>query len=403
MALHLQGLEAQQQQPLVKGLSWKYYESSCPKLESIIRKQMEKVIKKDVGLAAALLRLHFHDCFVQGCDGSVLLDGSASGPVDSEKTAPPNLSLRGFDVIEDLRRRVHKQCGAGSVSCSDITAIVARDAIVLGCDGSVLLDGSASGPVDSEKTAPPNLSLRGFDVIEDLRRRVHKQCGAGSVSCSDITAIVARDAIVLTGGPDYSVPLGRRDGLSFATRNATLANLPSPFVGTDSLLTSLAAKNFDATDAVALSGAHTIGVAHCPSFTRRLYPTQDATMDKTLANTLKGVCPTQNTNATTFLDLRSPNVFDNKYFVDLMNKQGILTSDQDLYTDKRTREIVKSFAVNQTLFFEKFVNIMVKMGQMQVLTGTKGEIRNTCNKRNSNELVISNIVEDHNTDGVENL
>ncbi|KAJ0946184.1 putative peroxidase [Helianthus annuus] len=64
MALHLQGLEAQQQ-PLVKGLSWKYYESSCPKLESIIRKQMEKVIKKDVGLAAALLRLHFHDCFVQ--------------------------------------------------------------------------------------------------------------------------------------------------------------------------------------------------------------------------------------------------------------------------------------------------------------------------------------------------
>ena len=70
-------------------------------------------------------------CCKQGCDGSVLLDGSASGPVDSEKTAPPNLSLRGFDVIEDLRRRVHKECGAGSVSCADITAIVARDSIVL--------------------------------------------------------------------------------------------------------------------------------------------------------------------------------------------------------------------------------------------------------------------------------
>lgn len=64
MVMHLQGLEAQQP-PLVKGLSWKYYENSCPKLESIIRKQMEKVIKKDVGLAAALLRVHFHDCFVQ--------------------------------------------------------------------------------------------------------------------------------------------------------------------------------------------------------------------------------------------------------------------------------------------------------------------------------------------------
>lgn len=64
MIVHLQSLEAQQQ-PLVKGLSWKFYESKCPKLESIIRKQMEKVIKKDVGLAASLLRVHFHDCFVQ--------------------------------------------------------------------------------------------------------------------------------------------------------------------------------------------------------------------------------------------------------------------------------------------------------------------------------------------------
>nr|XP_043640170.1 peroxidase 12-like [Erigeron canadensis] len=337
MLMHLHCLEAQQQPPLVKGLSMKYYETSCPKLESIIRKQLEKVFKKDIGLAAALLRVHFHDCFVQGCDGSVLLDGSSSGPVDSEKTAPPNLSLRGFDVIEDLRRRVHKQCGAGSVSCSDITAIVARD------------------------------------------------------------------AIVLTGGPSYSVPLGRRDGVSFATRNATLANLPSPFVPTDTLLRTLSAKNFDATDAVALSGAHTIGVAHCPSFTGRLYPTQDATLDKTFATTLKGVCPDANTNASTNLDIRSPNVFDNKYFVDLMNKQGVLTSDQDLYTDKRTRDIVTSFAINQTLFFEKFVNVMIKMGQMQVLTGTQGEVRNSCHVRNSNDLLISTVVEGDNMYNVESF
>ncbi|XP_071693097.1 peroxidase 12-like [Rutidosis leptorrhynchoides] len=336
MLMHLQGSEAQKQ-PLVNGLSWNFYENSCPKLESIIRKQMEKVIKKDISLAASLLRVHFHDCFVQGCDGSVLLDGSASGPVDSEKTAPPNLSLRGFDVIEDLRSRVHKQCGAGSVSCSDITSIVARD------------------------------------------------------------------SIVLTGGPDYSVPLGRRDGLSFATRNATLANLPSPFVPTGTLLTNLAVKNFNATEAVALSGAHTIGVAHCTSFTTRLYPTQDTTLDQTFAKNLKGVCPTANTTATTTLDIRSPNVFDNKYFVDLMNKQGLLTSDQDLYTDKRTRDIVKSFAVNQTLFFEKFVDVMVKMGQMDVLTGTQGEVRNKCNLRNSNDLLISTVVNDDNMDNVESL
>lgn len=67
---------------------------------------------------------------MQGCDGSVLLDGSASGP--SEKDAPPNLTLRpeAFKIIEDLRSRVQKKCGR-VVSCSDITALAARDAVFL--------------------------------------------------------------------------------------------------------------------------------------------------------------------------------------------------------------------------------------------------------------------------------
>lgn len=66
----------------------------------------------------------------QGCDGSVLLDGSAGGP--SEKSELPNLTLRkeAFKIINDLRDAVHKQCGR-VVSCSDIVAIAARDSVVL--------------------------------------------------------------------------------------------------------------------------------------------------------------------------------------------------------------------------------------------------------------------------------
>lgn len=86
------------------------------------------------------------------------------------------------------------------------------------------------------------------------------------------------------------------------------------------------------------------------------------------------------------MDIRSPNLFDNRYFVDLMNRQGLFTSDQDLYTDSRTRGIVTSFAINQTLFFERFVDGMIKMGQLGVLTGTQGEIRTSCSARNSNNL-----------------
>ncbi|KAH7568098.1 hypothetical protein JRO89_XS07G0236800 [Xanthoceras sorbifolium] len=314
--------------PIVNGLSWTFYKQSCPKVESIIRNQLKKVFKKDIGQAAGLLRLHFHDCFVLGCEGSVLLDGSASGP--GEQEAIPNLTLR----------------------------------------------------------------KEAFEIIDDLRARVHKECGR-VVSCSDIVAIAARDSVTLSGGPDYEVPLGRRDGLTFATQQGTLDNLVPPFADTTFLLDRLASKNLDKTDAVALSGGHTIGISHCSSFTDRLYPTQDPTMDKTFANNLKKSCPAADSPNTVFQDIRSPNVFDNKYYVDLMNRQGLFTSDQDLYTDKRTRDIVKSFAVDEKLFFEQFALSMIKMGQMSVLTGKQGEVRANCSVRNTdNKNYLASVVDD---------
>ncbi|KNA05596.1 hypothetical protein SOVF_188890 [Spinacia oleracea] len=313
--------------PVVPGLSYTFYSSSCPGLDFIIRGHLWQIFQSDLTQAAGLLRLHFHDCFVQGCDGSVLLDGSASGP--SEKEAPPNLTLR----------------------------------------------------------------AQAFKIINDLRALVHQQCGR-VVSCADITALAARESVFLAGGPFYWVPLGRRDGLNFATLSDTLANLPPPSFNTGQLLDSLANKKLNATDLVALSGGHTIGISHCTSFTDRLYPTQDPTMAQTFANNLKVTCPTATTNATTNLDIRTPNVFDNKYYIDLMNRQGLFTSDQDLYTDSRTKDIVTSFALNQNLFFQKFIDAMVKMGQLNVLTGTQGEIRANCSVRNANSnLHLKSVVE----------
>ncbi|KAD6119447.1 hypothetical protein E3N88_10718 [Mikania micrantha] len=321
--------------PIVKGLSWDYHHKTCHKLEKIVRKHLKKVFKDDIGQAAGLLRLHFHDCFVQGCDGSVLLEGSHGGP--SEQTAPPNQSLR-------------KQA---------------------------------------------------FVIIEDLRNLVHRECGR-VVSCADIVALAARDAVHLSGGPDYDVPLGRKDGLSFATQNATLANLPPPSSNASTILSSLATKNLTPTDVVALSGGHTIGISHCSSFASRLYPTQDPTMDKTFAQGLKEVCPTNTTDATTVMDIYSPIKFDNKYYVDLMNREGLFTSDQDLYTYKVTKPIVESFAHDEKLFFEEFVKAMIKMGQLQVLTGEKGEIRAHCSIRNpDNKNYFSYLVEEEDQSDLE--
>ncbi|GLT58741.1 hypothetical protein SLA2020_316100 [Shorea laevis] len=117
-------------------------------------------------------------------------------------------------------------------------------------------------------------------------------------------------------------------------------------------------------------------------------------MAKNFAKDLRKVCPTKDFNNTTVVDIRSPNKFDNKYYVNLVNRQGPFTSDQDLYTDARTKDIVESFAADESLFFEKFVHSMLKMGQLSVLTGKKGEIRANCSVRNSDNKLLTSVVED---------
>jgi len=66
---------------------------------------------------------------LQGCDGSVLLD--SSGTIISEKRSNPNQnSARGFDVIDEIKAAVEKECPE-TVSCADILALAARDSTVL--------------------------------------------------------------------------------------------------------------------------------------------------------------------------------------------------------------------------------------------------------------------------------
>ncbi|CAA0841396.1 Peroxidase 5 [Striga hermonthica] len=109
-------------------LSPTFYARTCPNVLRTIRGSIWRAVARERRMAASLIRLHFHDCFVQGCDGSVLLD---DGPtIQSEKSAVPNLnSARGFDVIEAAKRDVERTC-PGVVSCADILAVAARDASV---------------------------------------------------------------------------------------------------------------------------------------------------------------------------------------------------------------------------------------------------------------------------------
>ena len=42
-----------------------FYDKSCPKAEKIVLDYVKKHIPNAPSLAAALLRMHFHDCFVR--------------------------------------------------------------------------------------------------------------------------------------------------------------------------------------------------------------------------------------------------------------------------------------------------------------------------------------------------
>ncbi|KAL4387664.1 hypothetical protein GQ457_09G012070 [Hibiscus cannabinus] len=292
----------------MNGLRMGYYITSCPFAESIVKNTVNKALQNDPTLAAALLRMHFHDCFIEGCDGSVLVD-----------------------------------------STRDNTA---------------------------EKDSPGNLSLRGFEVIDDAKEQLEEQC-PGIVSCADVVAMAARDAIFWAGGPIYDIPTGRKDGRRSKIEDTI--NLPFPSFNTSQLITAFGLRGFTPTDMVALSGAHTLGVARCLFFKNRL-SNQDPTLDPDFAKALSETCGAGDNAGQPFDD--TPNSFDNGYFNSLSRENGVLFSDQVLYTTTATRAIVNGYAMNEARFFLDFQQAMVKMGRLDVKEGPKGEVRKNCRKIN---------------------
>uniref|UniRef100_A0A1D1Z233 Peroxidase n=1 Tax=Anthurium amnicola TaxID=1678845 RepID=A0A1D1Z233_9ARAE len=110
-------------------LSTNFYSSSCPNLFGAVKPVVQSAVSSQKRMGASLLRLFFHDCFVNGCDGSLLLDDTSS--FTGEKNAAPNRnSARGFEVIDNIKTQVEKAC-PGVVSCADILAIAARDSVAI--------------------------------------------------------------------------------------------------------------------------------------------------------------------------------------------------------------------------------------------------------------------------------
>ena len=48
-----------------QNLDLNFYKNRCPDAEAIVRRITDQYVSHQPSLAAALLRLHFHDCFVR--------------------------------------------------------------------------------------------------------------------------------------------------------------------------------------------------------------------------------------------------------------------------------------------------------------------------------------------------
>lgn len=250
---------------------------------------------------------------------------------------------------------------------------------IQGCDASLLLDGP-----NSEKESIPNKgSLRGFEAIDAAKAELEARC-PGIVSCADILAFAARDSSCQVGNINYKVPSGRRDG-RVSLINEPLQELPAPFHNATQLRDNFARKGLSLDEMVTLSGAHSIGVGHCSTVAGRLYPNLDPTMDRKYGALLRRTCraPVANAtvappNPTVNEDSLTPDRLDNKYYVGLKMRRGLFTSDQVLLDSRLTSKMVLDNAQFGNAWAKKFAAAMVRMGNIEVLTGKQGEIRKNC-------------------------
>lgn len=260
------------------GLRYDFYKNSCPRAEDIVFEQMTEIFKTkptaqdgDFGknVAPDLLRLHFHDCFVRV--------SHQSHTAWTRKCAPPPLHCK-FRLPESRRLRSHPGFQLTPFSCShsggscvvllwSVSVAPSKGlfecmclTIVLmmsvkrgswmplqGCEGSVLMDKPGS-----EKTAPPNGRLEGFDAVDKIKAALEGEC-PGTVSCADLLAFAARDGVRLTGGFFYRVPAGRRDGYDSIAAEAT-KNLPDPRMNVDQLTLNFKNQGLTRDEMVILSG-----------------------------------------------------------------------------------------------------------------------------------------------------
>ncbi|KAL8031367.1 hypothetical protein ABFX02_13G019800 [Erythranthe guttata] len=298
-------------------LEMNYYAKSCPKAEKIVVDYVNKHIPNAPTLAAALIRMHFHDCFVRGCDASLLLNSTSSTGNRTEKVSPPNRTVRGFDFIDRLKSLLEAEC-PGVVSCADIVSLAARDAIVvIGGPFWRVPTGRRDGVISNASEALAQIPAP-FSNITTLQNDFANK------------GLNLTDLVVLSGAHTIGI-----------SHCSSFANRLYNFTGVGD---------------------------------------QDPSLDSEYATNLKAnKCKSINSTTKVEMDPGSFRTFDLSYYKLVLKRRGLFESDAALTTNSITSSIINQIVNGDSkIFFKEFANSMEKMGRIGVKTGSVGEIRKHC-------------------------
>lgn len=305
-------------QPGSAQLRQDFYAGICPNVETIVRNAVNQKFQQTFVTIPATLRLFFHDCFVNGCDASVLVGSTATN--SAEKDHPDNLSLAGdgFDTVIRAKAAVDAECN-NQVSCADILTMAARDVVSLSGGPSYAvelgrLDGLSSTAASVDGKLPqPNFNL---DQLTSI-------FAANGISQTDMIALSAAHTV----------------GFSHCSKFSDRIN-----------------------DFGGQAGAI------------------DPTLNRTYAAQLQSACP-RNVDPSVAIDMDpiTSRTFDNQYFLNLQQRMGLFTSDQTLAEDGSSRPTVDTWAADFAAFNIAFVTAMTNLGRVGVKTSaSQGNVRRDC-------------------------
>ncbi|KAM7280720.1 hypothetical protein ACFE04_007854 [Oxalis oulophora] len=302
-------------------LEWHYYKihQTCNDTEAFIKHQVDKFYEADKTIAPKLLRLLYSDCFVTGCDASILLDGA-----DSEKMAPQNRGLGAFIIIDKIKEVLESYC-PGVVSCADILNLATRDALhMAGAPSYPVFTGRRDGMSSSKASVDlPSPSISANEALAYFESK--------GLDADDMGTLLGAHTM---GKTHCSYVVDR-------LYNFKNTGKPDPALN-QTLLTKLRAE--------------------CPPRTQ-----------KGQTDPLVFLNPDSGSNYK----------FTNSYYSRVLSHQAVLGVDQQLLYNSDALLISQEFAISFEDFRKSFAFSISRMGGIGVLTGKEGEIRKDCRRINS--------------------